>query len=351
MDCADTFNKRLEKLGLPALVQKLREFTTAASPYCALSMGAEEAFEVILKDGSVEAGSAPNLLSTPTAGKLRRRNAKSCVKLRARRRLSSELALQVVSSNNQLWGIDLGPKLSAVALAKLWDDLAKNYPARARSGLSPRGQKIEIVDAASAAKQTCRTQSSGALHWSPALVLCRGLLASAWLQGLHKLLYKPRCIFRSLSRHQFRLLQGVLNHKLVVDSGLAEADVCKGWTLHSAGNCSVALKEDVPFQNPRLKHGCLDCVFFDCSSSLVQSSKTSAWSAQLFFNTVRGQLAILLRQLIGVPHLVLLMLLLMLPGGHCQANRSQRNQLLGCVSFPFGYVRPRCSSILQLWRL
>lgn len=76
MDCADTFNKRLEKLGLPALVQtqlKLREFTTAASPYCALSMGAEEAFEVILKDGSVEAGSAPNLLSTPTAGKLRRR--------------------------------------------------------------------------------------------------------------------------------------------------------------------------------------------------------------------------------------------------------------------------------------
>ena len=112
MDCADTFNKRLEKLGLPALVQtqlKLREFTTAASPYCALSMGAEEAFEVILKDGSVEAGSAPNLLSTPTAGKLRRRNAKSCVKLRARRRPPQSwrcrLFLLTTSCGALTWGL------------------------------------------------------------------------------------------------------------------------------------------------------------------------------------------------------------------------------------------------------
>ena len=93
-------------------------------------------------------------------------------------------------------------------------------------------QKIEIVDAvgtASAAKQTCRTQSSGALHWSPALVLCRGLLASALaFQALYKLLYNPRCIFRSLSGQQFGLLQGAVNHKLVVDFGLAEADICKG---------------------------------------------------------------------------------------------------------------------------
>ena len=45
MDCADTFNKLPEKLGLPELVQtqlKLREFTTASSLYWALSMGAEE---------------------------------------------------------------------------------------------------------------------------------------------------------------------------------------------------------------------------------------------------------------------------------------------------------------------
>ena len=56
----------------------------------------------------------------------------------------------------------------------------------------------------------------------------------------------------------------------------------QGWTLHSVGNSSVTSKEDVPFQSLRLKHGCVDCVFFDYSSSLVQSSKTSAWSAQLF---------------------------------------------------------------------
>ena len=57
MDCADTFNKLPEKLGLPELVQtqlKLREFTTASSLYWALSMGAEETFAAILKDGSVE---------------------------------------------------------------------------------------------------------------------------------------------------------------------------------------------------------------------------------------------------------------------------------------------------------
>lgn len=44
-------------------------------------MGAEETFEAILKDGSVEAGSAPNLLSAPKAGKLRRLR-KECEKLR-----------------------------------------------------------------------------------------------------------------------------------------------------------------------------------------------------------------------------------------------------------------------------
>ena len=127
MDCADTFNKLLERLGLPVLVQtqlKLREFTTAASLYWALS------------DGLVDAGSAPNLLSTPTAGKLWRL-LKECEKLcetAGAETPSSGLALPAASSNNQLLGIDLGPKLSAVALAKLWGDFAKNYPAEVLCG-------------------------------------------------------------------------------------------------------------------------------------------------------------------------------------------------------------------------
>ena len=139
MDCADTFNKLLEKLGLPMLVQtqlKLREFATAASLYWALSMGAEETFEAILKDGLVEAGSAPKMLSTPTAGKLRRL-LKECEKLSetaGAEMPSSELALPAASSNNQLLGIDLGPKLSAVTLAKLWDDFSKHYPAEVLCG-------------------------------------------------------------------------------------------------------------------------------------------------------------------------------------------------------------------------
>ena len=139
MDCADTFNKLLERLGLPVLVQtqlKLREFTAAASLYWALSMGAEETFEAILNDGLVDAGSAPNLLSTPTAGKLRRL-LKECEKLcetAGAETPSSELALPAASSNNQLLVIDLGPRLSAVALAKLWDDFAKSYPAEALCG-------------------------------------------------------------------------------------------------------------------------------------------------------------------------------------------------------------------------
>jgi len=119
MDCADTFNKLLEKLGLPELVQtqlKLREFTTAASLYWALSMGAEETFEAILKDGSVE-------------GKLRRllKECEALCETAGAEMPSAGLALPVASSNNQLLGIDLGPKLSAVALAKLWD----NFPCRA----------------------------------------------------------------------------------------------------------------------------------------------------------------------------------------------------------------------------
>ena len=71
-----------------------------------------------------------------SAGKLRRL-LKECEKLcetAGAKTPSSELALRAASSNNQLLGIDLGPKLSAVTLAKLWDDFSKHYPAEVLCG-------------------------------------------------------------------------------------------------------------------------------------------------------------------------------------------------------------------------
>ena len=71
-----------------------------------------------------------------SAGKLRRL-LKECEKLcetAGAKTPSSELALRAASSNNQVLGIDLGPKLSAVTLAKLWDDFSKHYPAEVLCG-------------------------------------------------------------------------------------------------------------------------------------------------------------------------------------------------------------------------
>ena len=143
MDSCEAFNKLLQQLALPEGVQvqlKLREFTTPAALYWSLTADAESTFEAILSDAAVESAMAPSVLSTPTAGKLRRL-LKECEKICIEGdsptppNTLAELALPVAASpNNQLLGIDLGPKLSAVALAKLWDDFAKNYPAEALCG-------------------------------------------------------------------------------------------------------------------------------------------------------------------------------------------------------------------------
>ena len=75
MDSCEAFNKLLQQLALPEGVQvqlKLREFTTPAALYWSLTADAESTFEAILSDAAVESAMAPSVLSTPTAGKLRR---------------------------------------------------------------------------------------------------------------------------------------------------------------------------------------------------------------------------------------------------------------------------------------
>ena len=142
MDSCEAFNELLQQLALREGVQiqlKLREFITPAALYWSLTADAESTFEAILGEAAVETAMAPSVLSTRTAGKLRRL-LKECEKMciegdsASLQTTLAELALLVASPNNQLLGIDLGPKLSAVALAKLWDDFAKNYPAEALCG-------------------------------------------------------------------------------------------------------------------------------------------------------------------------------------------------------------------------
>ena len=81
---------------------------------------------------------------------------------------------------------------------------------------------------------------SHAKQWSTALAFCFGFVRGPSGFGPGFKLYTSCCTNRVASSvpylvSSFGLLQGAVNHKLVVDSGLAEADICKGWTLHSVG--------------------------------------------------------------------------------------------------------------------
>ena len=69
-------------------------------------------------------------------------------------------------------------------------------------------------------------------------------------------------------------------------------DPLQGWKLHSLGNCAVTNLESQVLATPRVKHGHLDCVFFDYSSSWVKTNRTSAAVCQLLLNCVAGQRAI-----------------------------------------------------------
>ena len=82
----------------------------------------------------------------------------------------------------------------------------------------------------------------GLLVW-----VCGGIYwLKPWLQLFYHLLFKPRCVFRTLSCAQFALMKSSLNTKLWLQSSLAVCDLQPGWRLHSIGNCPVDHLEAVP---------------------------------------------------------------------------------------------------------
>ena len=128
----------------------------------------------------------------------------------------------------------------------------------------------------------------GLLVW-----VCGGIYwLKPWLQPFYHLLFKPRCVFRTLSCAQFALMKSSLNTKLWLQSSLAVCDLQPGWRLHSIGNCLVDHLEAVPLACPRIKNNGIDCVFFDYKHKWVSTCHSSACTAKLFMTALSAQLDI-----------------------------------------------------------
>ena len=127
--------------------------------------------------------------------------------------------------------------------------------------------------------------TGGALHLRP------------WLQGLYHLLYKPMCVFRSLTPRQFESACNLLDQKLHLTEHLTACDLRKGWKLHSVANCAVSSLDADALLCPRLKRGHVDCVFFNYHSPSVRTNADSVWVCKLFQNSVAVQRQLPLRYL------------------------------------------------------
>ena len=118
-----------------------------------------------------------------------------------------------------------------------------------------------------------------------------------WLQSIYHLLFKPACVFRSVSSGQFGALLGALTNKLVVSRDLMDCDILHGWKLHSVWNCPVDSLDSEPLRTPRIRQGMISCVFYNYSSPTIQCNRAAAWAAQLFLRAVENQVRIPLRVL------------------------------------------------------
>ena len=104
-----------------------------------------------------------------------------------------------------------------------------------------------------------------------------------WLQALYHLLYKPLCVFRSVTPHQFEVLRQLLDTKLALTGHMECCDLQQGWVLHAVANCAVSSLGADALVSPRLKRGQVDCVFYNYSSVSVRTNLASMWACKLFF--------------------------------------------------------------------
>ena len=127
--------------------------------------------------------------------------------------------------------------------------------------------------------------SGGAVHLRP------------WLQALYHLLYKPRCVFRSVTPHQFEVLRQLMDTKLALTGHMECCDLQQGWVLYAVANCAVSSLGADALVSPRLKRGQVDCVFYNYSSVSVRTNLASMWACKLFYNAVAKHQSIPLRRI------------------------------------------------------
>ena len=116
-----------------------------------------------------------------------------------------------------------------------------------------------------------------------------------WLQSFYQLLFKPHCVFRTLSCAQFGTMKKCLDSKLRLSADLDCCDLRSGWCLHSIGNSHVeSLQSDI-LACPRVKRGGVECVFHDWTHAWVRSNQESVWAARLFTNAIAAHVEVPLR--------------------------------------------------------
>ena len=107
-----------------------------------------------------------------------------------------------------------------------------------------------------------------------------------WLQGLYRLLFKPRVVCRSVNLAQFGELSQSLSTRLVVLQSLTSCDILADWKLHSVNNVDISDAEAPTLQFPRVRNGCVSLVFFDYHSFCVTVNQTACFAACLFHRAI-----------------------------------------------------------------
>ena len=185
--------------------------------------------------------------------------------------------------------LDLSSSLSWIGWNFSWSRMVATLPSAKREKLLAFLEPL--LSAGQSVERKAVEQAVGLLIW-----FCGGAYwLKPWLQALYKLLYKPRCVFRSVPAAHFGLLTEKLSSSLWIESNAGLFDLKTGWKLHSVGNREVSATDSSALQCPKLKHGCVECVFYDYKSSTVKTCASAAWAARLLYNAVLNQAPVSLR--------------------------------------------------------
>ena len=135
---------------------KKNGYVSASSFFWSLKEACEKSFEDILKKAGVEPGPAISVLASTEAGKLRRLLAvcRTLCEKDAGGASAPSSALVPTKKPGSLFGLDLGVKLDADKLRRLWEAFEKAYPSeQLECDSRPAKQLIQQVYAQNHAKE------------------------------------------------------------------------------------------------------------------------------------------------------------------------------------------------------